>query len=371
LKLNINFTALKSAIDKMGAEKPGQFNIKFVETTIDKIDLELAEGKDVDISQVDVEDGLLSYEGRQILLYIKDHGSYFNNAVHNPEKGNKFHVADCSKLKEMRGSGRFERYVVTNDTSGQFLISGNYGKETKVPLKICKLCLSQLNYKGYSTERKKVAVFNSFYMAEFFQTYSSFFPHMPKRKAEDTKEGYTNDWPKISAHYRVEKKFICEECLVGLKDHRNLLHVHHINGVKSDNSEANLKALCVDCHSKQNFHEHMYVSQRDRQTIIQLRNEQSLIGDSWYSVMKLADPGVLGVLHSCRTEHYHIPEIGYYLEDDFGGIGAKLELAWPKIRFAVAINRDDIENGLQFGWQVISTRDFLENYRNQGSLLRY
>jgi hypothetical protein len=38
---------------------------------------------------------------------------------------------------------------------------------------------------------------------------------------------------------------------------KDLLHVHHINGVKSDNSEMNLRVLCQYCHGEQPNHEHM------------------------------------------------------------------------------------------------------------------
>jgi hypothetical protein len=259
---------------------------------------------------------------------------------------------------------------VTNNTSGDFLVlSGNHEITTK--LKVCQNCLRKLNYKGCNTSNNIHSIVQNFDMDEFFQTYSSFFPHLPRRKAQDAVEGYTQDWAKISSHYRVEHDFICEECIVHLKNHRHLLHVHHINGVRSDNSLVNLKALCIDCHSKQNFHEHMYVSHEERQIIIQLRNEQSLIGSSWDEVIKMADPGMQGTLYACKSEGYRIPEIGYYLDDDLGGLGAKLDLAWPQLNFGVAIDKVDIEEGIKLGWQVISAREFLENYRSQGTRLRY
>jgi len=112
----------------------------------------------------------------------------------------------------MRTEGRFERYVVINDTSGNFPISGSsyYGghvDEGVAKLKICKFCLGQLNYKGYSTGAYRTEVFDQFDMEEFFATYSSFFPHMPSRKAETAETNYSSDWAKISSHYRVEKNF--------------------------------------------------------------------------------------------------------------------------------------------------------------------
>lgn len=371
MKLRPFFESLNQAIDLMGAEKRGEFKIEFVEKHIEKVDLELAEGKDVELSDVNVDSGLLSYQGRQILLYIKDHGQGFESAMLNPKKnGRKYHVADCSTLKSMREGGRFERYVATNDTSDQFLISGD-GGEGFAELAVCQNCLKALNYKAWNSSEHRWDILEKFNMAEFFQTYSSFFPHMPKRKAQDATEGYTIDWPKISSHYRVEQDFTCEECGTNLRSHRHLLHVHHLNGVKSDNREANLRALCIDCHSKQNFHEHMFVSHQERQIIIELRNQQGLMGSSWENIIKLSDPAISGVLHTCQSENFHIPEAGYYLESELGGLGAKLDLAWPAIKFAVAIEQIDIDEGRESGWQVISVKDFMENYKRQGRNLRY
>ncbi|MFH0287502.1 HNH endonuclease [Vibrio owensii] len=377
MKLSISFKNLNAAIELMEPKKKGEFNLAFVETSIEKLDLELAKGKDVELKDVDVDSGLLSYKGRQVLLYIKDHGSAVQNVIRKPETGNKFHVADCSKLKSMRSEGRFERYVVINDTSGEFPISGAsyYGghqEEGKAKLKICKFCLGQLNYQGYSSGNDRHPIFDGFDMGEFFSTYSSFFPHLPSRQAETAETGYSEDWSKVSSHYRVDKNFTCEQCNVSLKAHRHLLHVHHINGVKSDNRPKNLKALCIDCHSKEPLHSHMAVSHTERQLINKLRSEQNLLEDlgNWQSLFDYADPGVHGVLHACKHSHLRMPEINHFVTDRFGDFSARLELAWPDVKFGVAISEHDIEDARESGWEAVTVNDFLLNYRTQANYLR-
>ncbi|MCD9530866.1 HNH endonuclease [Photobacterium carnosum] len=360
MKLLFSLHSLMHAIEIMEPEKKGKFTLALQESHIDKISAELEQGKDVELKDVEIESGLLSYQGRHVSLYIKANGS---NA--------RFHVSDCSTLQSMRSSGRFERYVVTNNISGEFIIDTNYG-ETKARLKVCQNCLRKLNYRGCNTATQIHPIVQNFNMAEFFATYSSFFPHMPSRLAETAKSGYSDDWSKISSHYRVEKNFECEACSVNMRSHRALLHVHHVSGVKSDNRPFNLKALCIDCHSKQPKHEHMALSHRERQIVNDLRKQQGLLSvlGEWKELFDYSDPGVHGVLHACQQAYLKRPEINYFVEDDFGDFAARLELAWPKHNFGIAISVNDIEDATKNGWRVVSVNEFLDNYKYQAHNLR-
>lgn len=361
MKLTLNLRSLTHAIEIMEPEKKGTFTLELQESHIDKITAELEQGKDVELKDVEVDSGLLGYQGRHVTLYIKANGS-----------SARFHVSDCKTLQSMRASGRFERYVVTNSTSGVFVVNSGYG-ETKARLKVCKNCLRKLNYKGCNTTADIRSIVSTFDMGEFFATYSSFFPHLPSRQAETAETGYSDDWTKVSSHYRVEKGFTCEQCNLNLRAHRHFLHVHHINGVKSDNRPKNLKALCIDCHSKQPMHSRMSVSHSERQLINKLRSEQGLLEDlgSWKRLFEFADPGVHGVLHACKDFGTKLPDVGYYVSDAFGNPVAKIELAWPDQKVGIAISQNDIDDVTQEGWHVLTISEFLDEYRTLAYKLRW
>ena len=373
MRLNVDLSGLHTTVRRMGAESVDvDLDVGHQAAAFEPIDVQLEEeGVEVERSEVSMASSLPSYRGRQVLLYIQDHGSGFADAVAGGSSARKFHVAYCRTLEDLWTEGRYGRYVATTNLSGEFHITGyeqyrgGTRLEGKARLKVCKNCLEKLNYQGYRSSRNRNQAVAAFDLETFFATYCSFFPHMPRRRAGEFDASYTADWPQVSANYRARRNFNCEHCGVNLSGHEHLLHVHHRDGVKSNNSASNLQALCADCHRKQPAHEHLSVPHEDAQRIAALRREQRL-GEaaSWEDAFRLADPGVHGLLHHLRRGQGEIPDIGCPVPDRRGAIVAQLELAWPSERRGVAISKADLDAARRAGWRVESVHEAIPDERD-------
>ena len=208
--------------------------------------------------------GLLTWNGREVVVYIRDQKLSRSS---DPEKLCKFHVADCRTLLEKRQKQTYdERYVVATRSDGMFIVNfcgGYYGDEARgveCRLYVCKNCLTRLDYKSYRSEGQyeKNKIRNAFELGQFFEKYASGITRVPKET--DTSaliNGYTQNWGLISRRYREKMDWTCESCHTNLRNRRNLLDVHHINGQPNDNSDKNLRALCVGCHAEQSQHQHI------------------------------------------------------------------------------------------------------------------
>jgi hypothetical protein len=368
MALRIDFNKLEAAVRRMGAE-PIPFETGVALPPVDPIDLELNEGIELaDLNLVSSQDGLLSYEGRQILLYIQDHGSRIDDALSDPSAhGRRFHVADCRTLHQMRDQGRFDRYRITNNLGGQFFITGaswSTGKhqEGYAALDVCQNCLKHLNYKGASHGHARHLV-HSFDLREFFSTYASFFKYLPALeagRAED--DAYSKDWPVVSGRHKADLDFTCEACGVELSAHKGLLHVHHKNGVKGDNRPGNLEVLCASCHREKPAHGHLFVSHADTQLINRLRGAQNLLDDAeWKDAIEFADPGLRGVLDLSQRRGASVPQVGLDLLDSYGAVCTTLELAWDAPGVGVAIGEDDIRGARELGWEVWKMVDVISD----------
>ena len=233
------------------------------------------------------DDGTLEYEGRKVVVYIRDQ---YAPSDATREQLCKFHVADCVTLQEMRRSNRYERYVVTNRTDGKFIVnflaeSWYRDKEEEVErrLYVCKNCLRRLNYNGYKSYygyQKKNEIRESFDLREFFERYGSQITREPTHTDLTAPlNTYPPNWDQISYKYRLKQKWKCEECGVNLRfrNRQKFLHVHHINGQKHDNNDKNLLSLCIGCHANKPQH-HQLRSHPDYKEYMQMSRHQGRDG---------------------------------------------------------------------------------------------
>ncbi len=282
MKLHVDLRALDDIARRIGADSIDVGRIlDDSRPKLDPIDIELSgRGIEAPLDEIEVSaDGLLGYRGRQVVLYIQDHGWNVAEVIRNGEAGRKFHIADCGTLEDKRQKGTFERYVVRNNTSEYFYITGTDSfqrrkMEGNARLKVCKNCLRKLFNQEYIKDRERV--FSNFDLKEFFQRYEAHFISKPRRLAGQFDGEYSEDWGRISTSYKCGRDFICEDCRVNLRDHTGLLHVHHLDGVKTNNRPSNLKALCAVCHGEQPGHGHMRISRQNREAIMGLRRRQGV-----------------------------------------------------------------------------------------------
>lgn len=375
MKLTTDFSGLWANVKQMGkfeARFDLQENVS-PDFELDR-DLSSTEGLDIALDDLELDNGVLSVKGRQVLLFIPDQGTSIEAVLAGESEGRKFHVADCKTLDSMRQKNRFGRYKATYNTGGIFKVYGTSAMtgdhiEGEAELKVCKNCLSYLNYKGYRTANgySRNEIYKSFDISEFLSEYSTLFRSMPDRTSVIDKGGYSDDWAEVSAKYRKSVDFKCEQCGVDLSAHRNLLHTHHISGNKRDNRQSNLKALCIDCHRKQPHHDYMRVTHANMVLINKLRKEQGLLNnENWHRVRELADKSLEGLLLFYESKGSPLPEIGYELVDGDGAVIAELEVAWPERKKGIAISERDIESACKVGWHVVSVGEAIREMNQRG-----
>lgn len=380
MKLSVDFSALHLAVAPLGHSIS---DFKISNHASDWINVGehlingLILGQDIDLKEIDGSAGILNYKGYQVMLYIPDQGYNIEVALADGKhrQARKIHVAECSTLETMRQTGRFGRYDVISRLDGKFPVFGFNplsGKEEsgEADLGVCKNCLTILNYKGYEsgTGVKKSEIFNNFSFEGFFEDFSSYFKSLPLGGTK-SKSKYPPDWATISTNLRAELNYTCEQCGVQLAENAKLLHVHHINGVKTDNSRANLRALCADCHKKQPHHDHLYVSNEDTQRINEYRRAQHKFDVFDYgNVRTCADSALDGLLIKCQAMRLPGPELGISIADADKMIS--IDLCWPRNKVAVLINMSKAKHLQENGWNVFSAFDALSKFESFQAFVR-
>ena len=244
-------------------------DVRRVGATVQEIRQLGEEGLEVNKQDViPLPDGTLSYKDRRVILYIRDISQYGGN-YSDP----RFHFSDCTTLRQMRENLRFGRFVIATREDGQFQLHYvDSGRRTDKRLDVCQNCLDRLNYKGFQLglradiRRAAVQVFLD----------RGFFYRVPKDaspfRTDSTDQtaptnDYSSDFSLISSAYRQKRAWVCETCGIPLSGDlsRRYLHVHHINGLKNDNEESNLRAVCVHCHALEPSHGHVTAMRQYRE----------------------------------------------------------------------------------------------------------
>lgn len=352
MKLNINLSELIRLGKRMLPEGSG-FVLGEKLVDFEPIDVELETGIKINITELDAGTGLISLKGRQVLLYIRDHSQIYDLAIADPGRGNKFHIAWCKTLDTMRQDGRFGRYHATNRLDGFFEIDDGHGRHQDIELNVCKNCLEKLNYRESANKAIRQIVFASFVLKDFFSHYSTCFSYMPKGLYNSTNSGYTEDWKEISNRIRKRSGYVCIDCGVDMSSHRNLCDVHHKDGVKYNNAEANLEVVCRDCHRKKPQHGGMFLSSSDMQAIKACRLQQGLnTVSTWNDVYSLTDTSIHGDINILEMKKYPLPELGYQVKNAGQGREMTLDAAWVSEKIAV-----NLEPVILPGWTIFTVSE--------------
>lgn len=287
MKLETNFSQLINARESIGA-MIAQVNLKKISARdspsfIDK----LMDGEAIR-EIVSKEDGILIYEGKQVIIYINTPFEDEESLSQKLENKTRFHFSDCYTIDQMKSANRYERYVVTNNTDGWFHVfpydreaKTHKKEEIKCELRPCQNCLKKLNYKNYksSGQRQRSDIINNFSIKELFNDYSLNLEKLPVKSTSLNVQEYPRNWTKLSEEFRRKNNWTCDCCKAKLNNERQLIHVHHINGIKNDCALKNLRCLCLLCHAKQPHHDHMKVDIVARRKIEATRTTQNLTKD--------------------------------------------------------------------------------------------
>lgn len=246
----------------MGASAPGGFSPTYRPSALTQEELDQLAGDGIEVLFDEItklHDGTLGYKDRRVLVYIRDVPTYGGD-FSLP----RFHVAFCRTLDEMREAHRFERYVVATRDDGQFWIhkisNGRRRNGSWEKLNVCQNCLNALNFDGFSyslDKKRRSLIVSQFEIAHFFEMYSKSL-HLREPTHDYISapiNEYTDDFEQISRRVKTARGYKCENC--GRSPEVRYLHVHHINGQKNDNSDANLRVLCLGCHARMPHHGHM------------------------------------------------------------------------------------------------------------------
>jgi len=272
----LQFEPLNDAKRRMGVAEDvfGSFGARADRLTPgERSRLESGEGIEVTFDQLTIlPDGTLAYKDSRVLLYIRDVHIYGSHGAE--ARYPRYHVTHCSTLQEMNAAGRFERYVIAAETTGEFtlnMITDGRARSERKRLDVCQNCLAGLAFKGFSFRRDRptrLGIVRDFTPEAFFAIYPRTLHVRMPRYTSDTApiDTYSEDFPLISRRIRQESNWRCEKCRRDFSAVRlqRYLDVHHKDGNRRNNQRNNLEVLCIKCHAEEPLHRHLMSHPRYR-----------------------------------------------------------------------------------------------------------
>ena len=208
---------------------------------------------------------------QKFIVYLKKQ-FIRNKSYHDESKESNYnyHITACDVLKFNKDSDK--EYVFLKQKTDifeideYFLPSGiskienaEFLGSIKKKMKVCKSCLSKLNYKNFNelSEEEKKEIVNNFSLEEFYKEFDKSnldsnqeFLNEFKEYEKDLQNYYPENWSEIAAKYKHRKNYICEYCGKNLSHSKYDLQIIHIDNNKRNNNDNNLKCLCPECLKK-------------------------------------------------------------------------------------------------------------------------
>lgn len=234
------------------------------------------------------------------VLYIKD--NIYNENLYNRDAavrghpndcyvdGKKVHFIWCTTLVEMKESQRKARYrhqKLERDTREIDLSNTRLNVETR--LAWCKNCINELPQRFLNEiiqqpraddiVKHTAEYGNASDISACLELASETLTLIPEGKYKSTQlsTAYPPNWKDISAAFRKERRYVCEECGVACSAYPQVTDAHHINGDKSNCEYSNLQCLCKFCHFKK--HSHYNLDKVQMQFLRQLWDAQNISDD--------------------------------------------------------------------------------------------